>query len=62
VPAGADGKCRSVKMSGTGTVRLNTQTRDWTADGTAIAIHTGKARVHRYNGQARLLSLDPPRW
>lgn len=60
LPAGADGKCRSVKLISWGTVRLNTQTRDWTADGTAIGTHTGKGPVHFDNGQARLLRFTPP--
>jgi hypothetical protein len=59
VPAGVDGKCRSVKSSGTGTVRLHIPTRTWTADGTVIGAHTGTGPVHFFNGQAELLSVTP---
>jgi hypothetical protein len=59
-PAGADGKCRSVKLSSTGTVRLNTETRDWTADGTAIGTHTGEGPVSFYNGRALVFRFTPP--
>jgi hypothetical protein len=59
-PTAADGKCRSVKLSSTGSVRLNTQTRDWTADGTATGTHTGEGPVSFYNGRARLLRFTPP--
>jgi hypothetical protein len=57
MPAGVDGKCRSVKSSGTGTVRLNLLPRTWTADGTVIGSHTGKGPVHFHNGQAEILRV-----
>jgi hypothetical protein len=61
-PASAQANPNSCRWSlqSTGTVRLNTQTRSWTADGTAIGTHTGKGPVHFRNGQARLLRFTPP--
>jgi hypothetical protein len=59
-PVGASGKCRPMNSSVTGTVRLNTQTLQLVANGTAIGSHTGKGPVYLYNGQARLLSFTPP--
>lgn len=59
-PAGAEGTCRSLQSSGPGTIRLNTQTLQFTADGTAIGTHTGKGPVYFYNGQARRLGFTPP--
>jgi hypothetical protein len=59
-PGGAEDKCRSLESSGTGTVRLNTQTLQFTAAGTAIGTHTGKGPAYFYNGQARPIGFTPP--
>jgi hypothetical protein len=60
-PVGAEGTCRSLQISGTGTVRLNTQTLQFTAEGTGIGTHTGKGPVRYYNGQARPIGSTPPK-
>ena len=59
-PVGAQGTCRSLQSSGTGTVRLNTQTLQFTAEGTGIGTHTGIGLVRYYNGQARPIGFTPP--
>jgi hypothetical protein len=59
-PVGAQGTCRSLQISGTATVRLNTQTLQFTAEGTAIGTHTGTGPVHYDNGQARPIAFTPP--
>lgn len=57
--ADAESNCRSLESRGTGTVRLNTQTRQFTAAGTAISTHAGAGPVSFYNGQARLIGFTP---
>src|SRR5262245_55347123 len=59
-PVGAQGICRSLQTSGTGTVRLNTQTLQFTVDATGIGTHTGIGTVRYYNGQARPIGFTPP--
>lgn len=59
-PVSAQGACRPLQISGTGTVRLNTQTLQFTAEGTGIGTHTGSGPVRYYNGQARVIGFTPP--
>jgi hypothetical protein len=59
-PVGAEGICRSWHSSGTGTVRLNTQTLQFTAEGTGIGVHSGKGVLRFSDGQARVIGFTPP--
>ena len=59
-PVGAEGICRSWHSTGTGTVRLNTQTLQFTAEGPGIGTHTGRGPVRYSDGQARLIGFTPP--
>ena len=59
-PVGAQGTCRPLQISGTGAVRLNTQTLQFTAEGTGIGIHTGRESVRYSDGQARVIGFTPP--
>jgi hypothetical protein len=59
-PVGAEGICRSWHSTGTGTVRLNTQTLQFTAEGTGIGSHTGRGPVRYSDGQARVIGFTPP--
>ena len=59
-PTGGEGTCRPLQISGTGTVRLNTQTLQFTAEGPGIGTHTGRGPVRYSDGQARLIGFTPP--
>lgn len=58
--AEADGKCRSVKSSGTQTIRLNTQTLQFSTEGTATSTQTGEGPFYTSNGQLSLIGFTPP--
>ena len=59
-PVGAEGTCRPLEIGGTGTVRLNTQTLQFTVEGTGTGTHTGRALVRYSDGQARVIGFTPP--
>src|SRR5262249_20785261 len=59
-PVGAEGTCRPMKIGGTGTVRLNTQTLQFTVEGLGIGTGTGKGPVRFSDGQARVIGFTPP--
>jgi len=62
VPArvGAQGTCRPLLTGGTATVRLNTQTLQFTAEGTGVGTLAGSGRTVFYNGQATPIGFTPP--
>jgi hypothetical protein len=59
-PVGAERSCRPLKIGGTGTVRLNTQTLQFTVEGSGLGTHTGKGLVRLANGQAQPIGFTPP--
>ena len=59
-PVGAEGTCRSLQSSGPGTVRLNTQTLQFTAEGTGVGTHIGRGPARYSDGQARVIGFTPP--
>jgi hypothetical protein len=59
-PVGAEGTCRPTQTSGTGTIKLNTQTLQFTVEGLGIGTHTGQGPVRLSNGQARPIGFIPP--
>src|SRR5690349_11863425 len=61
VPArvGAQGTCRPLLTGGTATVRLNTRTLQFTAEGTGVGTLAGSGRTVFYNGQATPIGFTP---